>query len=144
MRFNPGESIIRFGQSYTIVFVDEASIMLESSVNNQRVMVDMAEFLQNYTDGDTYMEGTMSSHYKQSAYTANERERINFRKPYADVFNQAVVKRSQCEELIASIYSDCKHAVLFPFKKKPSRASCYRWGKLLSDAHGDQGALKNG
>lgn len=144
MRFKKGEWIIRHELSHKIIYVDEISILLESSDDETRVSIPMGQLTTEYVNGLVYMEGTVSPATKQNYNSPEQRQRIAFRTPYAKAFGEASVSRSQCHELIVRIYNDCKHRIVFPDKRPPSRASCYRWAKKLKDNFGDTGALRNG
>lgn len=143
MKFKPGQIIIRNGTPHKVIYVDESSILLESSIDNCRISIPMTQIIKEYMDSTVYMEGTMSPWTKQQYRSEKQQKRIEFRKPYAKAFGAGMIARHQCKYLIERIYRDCNHHILFPKNKPPSRASCYRWAKKVRDNFGDYGALQN-
>lgn len=145
IRLEKGRILVRNDEHHKIIYCDEESIVTLRLSDGLREAHDLMEFMGEPLEPLAVLV-TSHNHRPTQApqYTDAQRSRVNYKKPYATYFMENTVRDKDCDEIIERIYAESGHKFLFPNKRKPSRASCFRWGKCLRDQDGDERILANG
>lgn len=136
MLLKQGTLIIWRKKRFVLVDTKPDYYVLRGEETAQHSVLERDQFNQEYIDCQLYVDGQPSLYGEQIALSEKEQERIEFRRPYAEIFNLKNITRARGRLLIKKIARDNHHG------KPPSRASVYRWAKKLREAGGDIRSLK--
>lgn len=136
--FSEGNIIYRSGVEYQIDAALGTRIYLINTSDKHLIKEEVDKLNDEFLKGDLIVEGFDGPGTKQLYLTEKQLARINMRKKFAKAFNLNNISRRDTAKIIESIGLDLN----LPPKSLPSRATCYRWAKLLRDADGDITVLR--
>lgn len=138
MIFDEGTTIFRNGERYQIGVRKDNYAYLDHSSNDSTIKVSINTLVDEYMIGTVHIDGYDSPQNQQAALTEKHWARIHYRKFFAFAFSRKSTTRVNVHKKIRRI----GRLMNLPPQNLPSRASCYRWAKLLRDAHGDITVLR--